>query len=87
MPRQDGTGPFGQGPMTGKGMGPCRGMARTGYGIGMGRGMGRGQGRGMRFRASMANLTKEDQKKVLEAELKEIDLERQEIEKRLKEME
>lgn len=26
MPRMDGTGPFGQGPMTGRGMGRCGGM-------------------------------------------------------------
>ncbi|HOR57784.1 MAG TPA: DUF5320 family protein, partial [bacterium] len=30
MPRQDGTGPTGQGPMTGRGMGPCGGG--MGYG-------------------------------------------------------
>lgn len=54
MPRGDGTGPNGQGPMTGRGMGRCirnknfvtinRGRCR-----GMGRGMGRGNGiRGVR---------------------------------------
>lgn len=35
MPREDGTGPMGQGPMTGRGLGPC--------GTGMGRGFGRGR--------------------------------------------
>jgi len=41
MPAQDRTGPQGQGPLTGRGLGPCgRGLAR-----GFGRGMGRGQGR------------------------------------------
>jgi len=32
------------------------------------------------------NLTKEEQKKILEAELKDIEIEKQEIEKRLKEL-
>ena len=42
MPRRDGTGPMGYGPMTGWGMGPCR---EQGYGYGRrGRRMGRGRG-------------------------------------------
>ena len=36
MPFRDGTGPIGQGPMTGRGLGPCGG------------GMGYGRGRGWR---------------------------------------
>lgn len=48
MPRFDGTGPAGQGPMTGRGMGSCgRGKAWGGRGQGWGRGMGRGAGMGM----------------------------------------
>lgn len=81
MPRQDGTGPNGQRAMTGRGLGPC------------GRGMRRGFGRGMGWRCwgrfqynEPVNLTKTEEKKILEAELKEIDLEKQEIEKRLKEI-
>ncbi|MBU2575930.1 DUF5320 domain-containing protein [Patescibacteria group bacterium] len=31
MPRLDGTGPMGQGPMTGRGMGPCAFCARCPY--------------------------------------------------------
>ncbi len=57
MPFLDGTGPWGQGPMTGRGMGYCAGYVRPGYqpvarrgwfGLGRGRGwgMGRGFGRG-----------------------------------------
>lgn len=41
MPGYDGTGPMGQGPITGGGFGPCgRGMAfrRGGRGVGLGRG-------------------------------------------------
>ena len=41
MPYKDGTGPFGQGPRTGRGMGRGQGM---GQGIGRGRGMGGGFG-------------------------------------------
>lgn len=43
MPRGDGTGPMGMGPMTGRGMGYCAGCAVPGYanaGFGMGRGRG-----------------------------------------------
>ena len=77
MPRQDGTGPLGQGALTGRGLGPCGG--------GMRRGFGRSCGRGVGFRRSIT-LTKDEEKKILEAELKEVDLEKQETEKRLKEM-
>ena len=41
MPNRDGTGPFGQGPKTGRGLGPCGG----GQARGNGRGKGLGQGR------------------------------------------
>ena len=47
MPGLDKTGPMGQGPLTGRGMGPCgsgRGMG-TRMGFGRGRGCGRGLGR------------------------------------------
>jgi hypothetical protein len=81
MPGQDGTGPLGSGSLTGRGLGPCEG--------GMARGRGCGFGRGFRrFSAQrqIVGFTKEEEKKILEAELKEIDLEKQQIEKRLKEM-
>ncbi|MFA5173587.1 MAG: DUF5320 domain-containing protein [Candidatus Pacearchaeota archaeon] len=83
MPNMDGTGPNGIGPMTGRGLGPC-GAGLRGYG----RGFGRGYGRGFAFRARLnpVNLTKEEEKKILEAELNEVSLEKQEIEKRLKEI-
>jgi hypothetical protein len=55
MPRGDRTGPAGQGPRTGRGMGYCSGYATPGYmnpgpgmGLGMGRGMGGGRGGGGR---------------------------------------
>ncbi len=42
MPNKDGTGPNGEGPKTGRGLGPC------GNGIPRGGGRGRGLGRGLR---------------------------------------
>lgn len=38
MPRYDGTGPWGQGPGSGWGLGPCGAGRRRGYRIGFGRG-------------------------------------------------
>lgn len=57
MPRGDGSGPMGMGPMTGRAAGYCAGNAAPGYanpvgwrgagrGMGWGRGLGRGWGRG-----------------------------------------
>jgi len=53
MPRGDGTGPAGMGPMTGRAAGFCAGNNVPGYanpyiGRGFGGGMGRGRGRGFR---------------------------------------
>ncbi len=57
MPRGDGTGPAGMGPMTGRAAGYCAGYDRPGFtnpaggrmgaGFGWGRGRGMGYGRGM----------------------------------------
>ena len=57
MPRGDGTGPGGLGPMTGRAAGYCAGYSVPGYmnpyggrlglGLGYGRGLGRGMGRGL----------------------------------------
>ncbi len=58
MPRGNGTGPMGMGPMTGRGAGYCAGFGQPGYGtpgpgrgIAFGRGCGRGFGRGFGWRA------------------------------------
>lgn len=59
MPRGDGTGPMGQGPMTGRAMGWCAGTNAPGYanpGFG-GRGAGRGFGGGGRGRRNMVRMT------------------------------
>lgn len=49
MPRRDGTGPMGQGTMTGRGLGVCSGVNAPGCGPGFGRGLGRGKGLGTGF--------------------------------------
>lgn len=48
MPRRDSTGPLGQGPMTGRGLGPCGGGRAAGLGRGLGLGLGLGLGWGWR---------------------------------------
>lgn len=51
MPANNGTGPMGQGPKTGRGLGKCSGNKTADVvnypGRGTGRGMGRGRGMGM----------------------------------------
>jgi len=81
MPNNDRTGPQGQGAMTGRGLGPCGCGMRRGFGRGFGKGFSRGIGYGRQV-----TLTKDEEKKILEADLKEIETEKQEIEKRLKEI-
>ncbi len=78
MPRFDGTGPMGQGPMTGRGFGPC------GMGLGWRKRFGAGRGMGRYFHWNWPN-TAEDQKKAL-AEYKQAlkeeleDVEKEELE-------
>ena len=50
MPGGDRTGPLGEGPMTGRGLGSCGGFSAPGYAQGTG-GWGRGFGRGRGFAA------------------------------------
>ena len=82
MPLFDRTGPSGQGPLTGRGVGPCGGGAGFGSRFGFGRGsrFGRGFGRGFGFfgRAPTEAEEKElleDYKKDLEQELSSVDKE------------
>jgi len=54
MPRGDRTGPWGQGPMTGRRMGYCAGFSDPGFatrgpGLGYGQGFGLGRGLGRRL--------------------------------------
>lgn len=48
MPRGDGTGPVGNGPMSGRGFGSCAGANAGRYGAGMSNGFGRGRRFGCR---------------------------------------
>ncbi|MFA4885123.1 MAG: DUF5320 domain-containing protein [Desulfotomaculaceae bacterium] len=70
MPRGDGAGPMGYGPMSGRGFGACTGANAGRYGAGMGLGSGRGRGfgcrsgYGMNFAADPA--TARTQKELLE---------------------
>ena len=95
MPQGDRTGPNGQGPMTGRGLGFCSGSNTPGYmnsgfGRGMGRGQGRGHGRGFGFRQQTVMqpqvITEAQQKEMLKQELEAIKTEQTEIEARLKEL-
>ena len=74
MPNRDTTGPQGLGPMTGRGMGPC------------GNGISRGCARGLGFSRKVV-LSKEEEKKILQANLEEIESEKESIKKRLEEIE
>lgn len=50
MPRMDGTGPMGQGAMTGRGQGNCQGNGNAKrLGVGNGVGLGRGHGMGCSY--------------------------------------
>lgn len=57
MPRRDGTGPMGMGPMTGWGTGFCTGAGKPGFrNPALAHGMGLGLGRGFRRAAWLAGL-------------------------------
>lgn len=78
MPKFDGTGPLGQGPMTGRGMGLC------GRGLGYGRGFGRGFGfrRFISPKNELAAL--EDEERILEEELAAVREEKEALKKEQK---
>lgn len=76
MPNIDGTGPRGFGQLTGRGRGYCR---KENFEF------GQGNGRGFGFRRQ-TQITKEEEKEILERSLKEIEIEKEEIQKRLKEI-
>ncbi|HDQ41957.1 MAG TPA: hypothetical protein ENN39_13150 [Desulfonatronum sp.] len=96
MPGFDGTGPRGQGPMTGGGFGYCasggyaQGVARGG-GLGRGRGQGRGFGRGFGRcgffggapYGGFVQLSETDEKTFLESRLKWLEQEKSRISERL----
>ena len=85
MPGGDGTGPLGQGPMTGRGAGFCAGFSTGGYAnplprVGRGRRIGRGFRR-MAFAQRMIPVyhaeepTREQEKQYLENEVSAIEAE------------
>lgn len=81
MPRFDGTGPLGQGPMSGRGFGPC------GLGLGWRRRFGFGRGMGRYFNWGWPKTKKEqlnalkEYKKALREELEDVDKEEKELAK------
>lgn len=86
MPRRDGTGPMGQGALTGRGLGPCNvtGRAYCGRGIGYGRNTaycGRGFGRGLGYgyavpvNTIMTKESLEEEKAILQERLNTINKE------------
>lgn len=80
MPRRDGTGPYGEGSMTGWGMGPCAsaGSARGGGGMRMGMMRRMRGGRGW-----FSKTSKEDEKKMLLEEKKYLEEELELVKKEL----
>lgn len=82
MPRQNGTGPTGMGPMTGRGMGPCGG------GMTYGR---RGGGRGFGWRRFWGfypapNITKKEESEILSEEVQILEEELKAVKARLDEI-
>jgi hypothetical protein len=88
MPGFDRTGPLGQGPMTGRGFGPCgRGLGwRRGFGRGFGFGLGRGWGIGRSFGWGAAPAPRQTQKQDLEDYRKSLKEELEAVEKEMAEM-
>jgi len=85
MPRFDGTGPMGQGPRTGRGMGPCGG----GLGYGRGRGFGRGLGckRFWDYSGDYARpITKKEESEMLKDEVSALEDELKAVKERLAEI-
>jgi hypothetical protein len=79
MPGFDQTGPMGQGPMTGRGFGPC------GLGLGGRRHFGPGRGMGRYFGWQWPQ-SKEEQKEVLKEYKKALQEELEDVEKEEKEL-
>lgn len=80
MPRFDGTGPLGAGPMTGRGFGPC------GLGLGWRRRFGGGRGLGRYFGWNWPSTDNEarqslkEYKQSLKEELEDVEKEEKELE-------
>ncbi|MDQ1283694.1 MAG: hypothetical protein QG620_42 [Patescibacteria group bacterium] len=83
MPRKNGTGPAGAGPMSGRGMGSCQ------KGFGSGLEMGRGYGRAMCgwFYRKYQAMPTEERKDLLKSEIEDLKQEMQMVEEELRELE
>ena len=85
MPRFNGTGPAGMGPMTGRGLGPCGGGMRRG--AGRGRGMGYGMMMGAcPWYGPMAKPTVQEEKEILKDQIEILKENLQAAEKRFTEI-
>ena len=86
MPRFDGTGPLGLGPGTGWGLGPCgAGMAwRRGWGRRYGRGFG--WRRFWRYAPYQPQISKKEEKELLEEEMADLEEELKAIKERLSQL-
>ena len=86
MPAFDGTGPQGKGPLTGRGMGSCKGgVGRQGgmrRGFGCGRIIRRGLGRFFGGGQTWSKIDLEDYKKALKEEIEDVDKEIEETNKK-----
>lgn len=78
MPGRNGTGPYGEGPATGWGFGPCvmgreerRGLRGDRF-MRRGRGFGMGMGSALRYQGRLAPMSLRERKEMLEAELEQI---------------
>ena len=91
MPRRDGTGPMGEGPLTGRGFGTCTGTnalvkcAGLGLGLGLGMACRRGFGRGFR-RFSSNPITPESRKSILQSQKEALNHQLAAIDKELKDL-
>ncbi len=68
MPKMNGTGPWGYGPMTGRGLGPCAG----GRQIGRGGAFGRGFGFGRRWTQKDEMVALDEEEQILKDELAQV---------------
>ncbi len=87
MPQLDKTGPRGQGPLTGRGQGPCgTGLNRgAGRGRGVNRGLGRGWGCPMCGSLPQV-ITEKEEKEMLKEEATILEEELREVKKRITEI-
>lgn len=72
MPGRNGTGPIGQGSLTGRGMGICGGNNPSGKGYAQGFGLGRGLGSGRGCGRGLGRNLFEERQRALEDQLADL---------------